>query len=119
MNDLVVITTDNKIVLNDDYVSDYKKLYNLNKKTELATKEVNQRVKDFMEANGLETLAAKFSPYVNTYILLDLYQKLEYKDSPIDKGKDTLEFLLEHKILIPSFSINRTKGRKNGKNRKI
>lgn len=67
----------------------------------------------------LETLAAKFSPYVNTYILLDLYQKLEYKDSPIDKGKDTLEFLLEHKILIPSFSINRTKGRKNGKNRKI
>lgn len=65
MNDLVVITTDNKILLNDDYVSDYKKLYNLNKKTELATKEVNQKVKDFMEENNLETLSA--SGLVFTY----------------------------------------------------
>ena len=52
----------------------------------------------------LKSLAAKFSPYVNTYYVLDLYGKLDYKDSPIDKGRETLEFLLERKVLVPSYT---------------
>lgn len=50
----------------------------------------------------LEKIAQAFSPYVNTYIVLDTYDKLEHKDSPADRGKETLEFLLKKKIFIPS-----------------
>lgn len=59
--------------------------------------------------NKLENLASKFSPYVNTYIIIDIYDKLKYKDSPIDKGKEVLEFLLENKKLVPSLKGEKEK----------
>lgn len=63
----------------------------------------------------LKRIAMKFSPYVNTYFVLDIYNKLEHKDSPIDKGRETLEFLLKHKVLIPSYSNSGAKSGRKGR----
>lgn len=58
-------------------------------------------------------LASLFSPYVNTYYLFDTYGKLQEKDSPADRGRETWEFLLEHKIAVPAFNtLINVKGRK-------
>lgn len=58
-------------------------------------------------------LASMFSPYVNTYYIMDTFGKLRFKDSPSDRGKDTLEFLLNKKIPAPTFSVGiAKKGRK-------
>ncbi|MGJ3548965.1 hypothetical protein ACR6EC_24350, partial [Bacillus subtilis] len=45
-------------------------------------------------------LAAKFTPYVRVYVLWDYEGLLDYKDSPADKGKETLEELMRRKIEI-------------------
>lgn len=50
----------------------------------------------------IESLAAKFAPYVQTYYVMDYYDKLGPKDSPADRGREILEFLLKHKIFVPS-----------------
>ena len=45
-------------------------------------------------------LANLFTPYCRTYVIWDDTNKLELKDSPFDKGKETLEFLMQNKIEI-------------------
>jgi hypothetical protein len=50
--------------------------------------------------NRIYSLAYKFTPYCKTYVLWDKYRKLNIKDSPYDRGKDTLEFLMKNKIEI-------------------
>jgi hypothetical protein len=42
-------------------------------------------------------LGLKFTKYVTTWVLWDDYKLLDYKDSPIDKGKEVLEFLMKNK----------------------
>lgn len=44
--------------------------------------------------------AMKFVPYTRTYILFDKKQRLDYKDSPADKGKEVLMQLMKEKIEI-------------------
>lgn len=57
MNELVKVE-DGKLVLDEQYAEDYKELLRLQKKLELGTKEVNQRVKDLMEELGKTNLEA-------------------------------------------------------------
>ncbi|MCI3197716.1 hypothetical protein GXP75_19000 [Bacillus sp. HU-1818] len=45
-------------------------------------------------------LAAKFTPYVRVFVLWDYEDLLDYKDSPVDKGKEILEELMKRKIEI-------------------
>ena len=45
-------------------------------------------------------LASKFKNYSNVSIVFDKFDMIGYKDSPIDKGKETFEFLLNNRILI-------------------
>jgi hypothetical protein len=47
--------------------------------------------------NRVLSLAHKFTPFFTTYVLWDIYGKLDVKDSPFDKGKETLEFLMRNK----------------------
>ena len=42
-------------------------------------------------------------PYVNINIIWDVNNLLDYKDSPTDKGKDTLLKLMENKIPVGTF----------------
>lgn len=53
----------------------------------------------------LKRIAQNFTPYVNVYLLYDTYNLLDHKDSPFDKGKETLEFLMKNKILVPSITV--------------
>lgn len=56
---------------------------------------------DFKKWNThLKSIAKKLLPYTKVSIILDLDNKLEYKDSPTDKGKDTLMYLLDKKIKL-------------------
>ena len=57
----------------------------------------------------LERIASQFAPYVNTYYIFDRFGLLGPKDSPIDRGRDTLEFLLKNKVLVPSFTVMKEK----------
>lgn len=43
---------------------------------------------------------APLVPYCRVYLVLDKQQRLEYKDSPTDKGKEVLLELMKEKILI-------------------
>ena len=45
-------------------------------------------------------LASKFKNYSNVSIVFDKFDMIGYKDSPIDRGKETFEFLLNNRILI-------------------
>lgn len=49
---------------------------------------------------NLVRLAKKFTAYARTYIIYDTGDLLDYKDSPMDKGKETLEELMRNKIEI-------------------
>lgn len=51
-------------------------------------------------AEKLIKYARKFSPYVRTYVLWDEENLLDYRDSPIDKGKEVLEVLMKQKYEI-------------------
>lgn len=48
----------------------------------------------------LLSLSRKLSPYFKTYVVQDRFGKLDLKDSPFDKGKEILEFLIQNKIEI-------------------
>lgn len=48
----------------------------------------------------LFSLAHKFTPYCRTYILWDDMGLLKKKDSPFDRGKETLETIMKHKIEV-------------------
>lgn len=48
----------------------------------------------------LYSLAYKFAPYCRTYILWDDMDLLDKKDSPFDKGRETLEKIMKNKIEI-------------------
>ena len=47
--------------------------------------------------NRLKTLGERLSPYFDVYLILDKRNLLEIKDSPLDKGKQIFEQLLEDK----------------------
>jgi hypothetical protein len=51
-------------------------------------------------AETLKRITKKFTPYVKTFVIFDKWNVLNYKDSPIDKGKETLEFLMKNKIEV-------------------
>ena len=44
------------------------------------------------------------SQYFNTYVIMDFDHLLNYKDSPTDRGRETLEKLMKKKIYIPPVS---------------
>lgn len=48
----------------------------------------------------LITFAKKFAPYCKVYILYDTKNLLDYKDSPVDKGKEVFEYLMKNKIEV-------------------
>ena len=54
------------------------------------TKDVNLALK----------ITEKLKINFNTSIIFDKFGKLEYKDAPIDKGKETFEFLFNNKIVV-------------------
>lgn len=47
----------------------------------------------------LTSLAKKINKYCVTTLMFDKFNKLEYKDAPIDKGKEIFQFLFEHRIV--------------------
>lgn len=50
---------------------------------------------------------APFVPYCKTYLIADSKNRLEYKDSPTDKGKDILLELMKEKIIITIEDVRR------------
>lgn len=44
--------------------------------------------------------AQMYAPYFRTYVCWDRWDKLDYKSSPIDHGKEAFEFLMQNKIEI-------------------
>jgi len=55
----------------------------------------------------IESLAYKLSPFFTTYVLWDTFEKLpEAKDSPFDRGREVLEFLMKNKIEITTDQFN-------------
>lgn len=52
------------------------------------------------KANEYIAKAHKLSPYFNVYVIIDDFGYLGYKDSPIDDGKDTFEFLKKYARLV-------------------
>ena len=49
-----------------------------------------------------EKFIDKLAPYVSVYVIWDSYNRLRYKDSPTDRGKDTLLELMREKIYVPT-----------------
>lgn len=52
------------------------------------------------------------TPYFDVYVIMDYTGKLGYKDSPTDSTKEVLEYLMKHKIYIPSISAKIKKKRR-------
>lgn len=50
-----------------------------------------------------------FIPYCQTYLIADTQNRLEYHDSPTDKGRDTFLKLYDEKIEITMEDVNRVK----------
>lgn len=50
----------------------------------------------------VKAIANKLTPYFTVYVLWDMENLLSYKDSPLDKGKETLLKLMEKKLLVTS-----------------
>lgn len=50
--------------------------------------------------NKLEMINEKYSPRVNVSFVFDKFGKLDYKNSPIDKDKDTFQFLINNRISL-------------------
>lgn len=73
----------------------------------------SEQTMDYQEK--IESLTAKFAPYVKTYYVMDYWNKLGPKDSPADLGRETLEFLLKKKIFVPSVVTQSKVVKKNGK----
>jgi len=45
-------------------------------------------------------LAQMFTPFVQTYILYDMEDRLAYKESPVDVDQETFEYIMKNKIEI-------------------
>ena len=60
-------------------------------------------------------LAQKFTPYVNVYLVYDFKGLLDYKDSPFDKGQETLEKLLKEKEFVPCVTYAQSKRKQRRK----
>jgi len=83
--------------------------------TELGVNEVIYAPdRDYHEANSFEAQIwwnkqvkklAGLVPYVKTSLIADSQDRLGYKDSPTDKGKDVLLELLDEKILITTEDV--------------
>ena len=56
---------------------------------------------------------APLVPYVRVYLVLDKEHRLDYKDSPTDKGKDILLQLMKEKILVTMEDVNEVIKRKD------
>lgn len=50
----------------------------------------------------VNTMGRLFAPYCRTTALVDMGDKLDLKDSPIDKGKEVFEYLLRNRVRIYS-----------------
>ena len=50
-----------------------------------------------------ERIIKPLAPYVKVYVLWDEEGILGYKDSPTDRGKETLEYLMRNKIFVGCF----------------
>ena len=57
--------------------------------------------------NKLVKKAAPLVPYCRVYLVLDNQNRIDYKDSPFDKGKDILLELMKEKVLITVDEVNR------------
>lgn len=64
--------------------------------TDKMHREGNEKEKE-REIEYLLRLGRKFSPYIRTYVLFDEQERLEYKTSPSDHGKEMLESLMKEK----------------------
>lgn len=71
--------------------------------------------RDYEDANSYEALAyyqnivkkvAPLVPYCRVYLVLDKQNRLGFKDSPTDKGKEVLIELMKEKILITMDEVN-------------
>ena len=54
----------------------------------------------FMYSEKIMRQAMKFVPYVRTYVLYDVWDLLNYKDSPADGGKEVLLELMKRKFEV-------------------
>ena len=50
-----------------------------------------------------ERIIKPLAPYVKVYVLWDEEGIIGYKDSPTDRGKETLEHLMRNKIFVGCF----------------
>ena len=80
--------------------------------------------RDYEDANSYEAMAyyqnivkkvAPLVPYCSVYLVMDKQNRLGYKDSPTDKGKDVLIELMKEKILITMDDVNEVLGKKDDK----
>lgn len=69
-----------------------------NKEKYLQNKEKREEFKRYKEK--LLALGEKINYYCNAYLVIDLWNILEEKDSPYDKGKENFELLLKNRIYI-------------------
>lgn len=51
-----------------------------------------------------KVIIGKLAPYVRTYVLWDTNNVLNYKDSPTDRGKETLLYLMRNKIYVGTYN---------------
>lgn len=65
--------------------------------------EYQKATEDYQEK--LLKLARKFTSYTRTYIVWDDFGVLEFKDSPVDKGKEILEQLMKNKYEIGTSEV--------------
>jgi DNA primase len=63
----------------------------------------NKRLIEYQER--LISFGKKFAPYCRVYILYDNENMLDYKDAPVDKGKEVLEYLMKNKIEIKTNGV--------------
>ena len=76
--------------------------------------------RDYEESDSYEATAyyqkiikkvAPLVPFCRVYLVLDKENRLEYKDSPTDRGKDILVKLMKEKILITMNEVNEVMGK--------
>lgn len=61
------------------------------------------------DVKHLNILAQKMAKYFTVSIMFDKFKKLNYKDSPIDQGKETFEFLFQNRITREVSNDSKTK----------
>ena len=54
----------------------------------------------YKNTKTLKGMAEKMNNYCNVSIMFDKFELLDYKDSPIDKGKEVFEYLFQNRITI-------------------